>query len=89
MNLTKQVREQLNNLYQDANAMVSFDPTIANFKISSHLKLIMKAFRECLPERRKVFVPTDKEVGEGAYYDLKIIKGHNTCLDTIEARIGE
>jgi len=37
-----------------------------------------------LPEKKEQYIPTDEQVGRGAYYDLREIKGWNDCIDTIK-----
>ena len=37
------------------------------------------------PEKKEAYKPTDKQVGEGAYYYLREIKGYNEAIDKCEA----
>lgn len=46
----QKLRNILNNLYQDANAMESFDPTIANFTINNALTLVKTLYERKLLE---------------------------------------
>ena len=41
------------------------------------------------PEKKKVYKPTDIQVGEGAYYDLREIKGYNQAIDDRETWLKE
>jgi len=36
------------------------------------------------PKKREVYEPTDKEIGDGAFYALKEIKGYNKAIDNYE-----
>lgn len=36
------------------------------------------------PKKKKIYKPTDREVGNGAYFDLREIKGYNQAYDDWE-----
>lgn len=36
-----------------------------------------------LPKKKEIYIPTDEQVGNGAYYELRELKGYNQALTKI------
>ena len=70
----------------DYSMYVSSDLQTQLLKQTNSLKVMIsfcQSVLECkgMPEKKKEYVPTDEQVGNGAYYDLREIKGWNDCHD--------
>ena len=57
----KKIKEILNNLYQDGNAMTMFDATIANFSVNQAITLIKARIREVMIEKKDCHIIWAKE----------------------------
>ncbi len=79
----KEIREILNSLYQDANAMAMFDPTIANFTITQAKAALCKVVVEAVPK----WTPAHTYGSENAHDYRMWDNGFKQCESNTKATI--